>query len=361
MIRRLALFLLLAILACQPSPARQRQASDTGSVSIDTVPELDIGAEDAAGSVVFMDVIDATRLSSGVIVVADRASHSLRFLTPQGALLREVGRKGAGPGEYDWLTSLEQCAPDSLFVLDQRQRRITVVDSAGKFIRQFGAPGESEAIRCTNPDTFIELGYPKEGGMFSADSPPTTAELTSYSSDGHPLHNFGLVPFGILRPLAARTTIAVSGGRVFVGPGDSAFVRVMTLSGTSLPAIVLGTTGRAVEPRHYTAEIEHILLFFRIPEDRERPREILLKIPAPKFLPAYREIFTDPTGAIWAVTSPLGEGVTVLEGADSLGRPLGELRIPLELDVHEIGRDYLLGIAENASGDQRVLLYRIRR
>ena len=358
---RPALFLLLGALACHTSSGRKVQAGAAGSVSIDTVPVLDIGSVDASGSVVFTNVIDAARLSSGVIVVADRGSRSIRFFSPRGVRVREVGRKGEGPGEYGLLTWIKRCAPDTLYIWDARYSRMTVLDSAGAFVRQFALPGNSDAISCTNSSIFVVLGYPKGDGMYSEHSPPTTAELTAYSSDGSRLHAFGSVSFGVLRPLAARTTVAVTGDRVFVGPGDSASIRVMTLSGTPLTPIALGVAGRPVEPRHYSAAIEHLLFFFMVPKDRERPREILFKIPAPKVLPAYREIFTDPTGAIWAVTSPLGDGVTVLQGADSLGKPLGVLRIPVELDVHEIGRDYLLGIAENASGEQRVLLYRLHR
>jgi hypothetical protein len=97
------------------------------------------------------------------------------------------------------------------------------------------------------------------------------------------------------------------------------------------------------------------------PEERVRPREILMRIPAPATMPAFRELLADPTGAVWAVTSPAGEAVTVLEGIDSLGRPFPPLRLPGDLEVQAVGRDHILALAEDADGTQRVLVFKLTR
>jgi hypothetical protein len=361
MINRLALFLLLSTVACQRSPAGKVQASAVASVSIDTIPELDIAAIDTSGAVVFMNVTDATRLSSGVIVVADRGGPSLRFLTPRGALVREVGRKGTGPGEFQILHWLEQCGTDAIYAWDPWQARMTVFDSAGRLVRQFSFPARPSDWSCNSQGISATLSSVQGFALESETAPPMTAELATFARDGVLLHSFGRITMRKNRPLAAVAAIVVAGDRLYFGGGDSTLVTVTTLTGNPISTVVLGVAGRPVTQAMYEATIDHSLLDLIRAEDREPLRKYLLKVPAPDHLPAFRALLADPTGAVWAVTSPFGAGVTELQGIDSLGHALGVLRLPRDLVVREIGRDYLLALAESGEGEQHVLLYRLHR
>jgi hypothetical protein len=322
---------------------------------------VDLAATDSLGRDRFGNATDATRLSGGIIVVADRGSMSLRFLSQDGTVLRAVGRKGAGPGEFQMLHWLEQCGTDAIYAWDPWQARATEFDSVGRFIRQFSFPARPSVWSCNSQGLSASLSSVQGFAFPSETAAPMTAELATYDHDGRLLHSFGRIVVGANRPLAAVAAIAVAGNRLYFGSGDSTLVTVTTLAGTPLTPVSLGVAGRPVSRAMYAAAIEHTLLGLIRAEDRDLPRKYMLKVPAPDHLPAFRALLADPTGAIWAVTSPFGVGVTELQGIDSLGRPLGELHLPRELDVREIGRDYLLGLTENGEGEQHILLYRIRR
>lgn len=63
--------------------------------------------------------------SRGSIYVADRSSQLLVF-APDGALLRKLGRKGQGPGEFDYLTDVQVLPRDSIYAFDGGLSRVTV-------------------------------------------------------------------------------------------------------------------------------------------------------------------------------------------------------------------------------------------
>src|SRR5690349_20760958 len=55
--------------------------------------------------------------SMGNIYVADRSSQLVVF-SPQGTMLRKLGRKGQGPGEFDWIASVRVLPGDSVYAFD---------------------------------------------------------------------------------------------------------------------------------------------------------------------------------------------------------------------------------------------------
>lgn len=68
---------------------------------VDPQPFLDIAGTTDSGRPVFGDPIGATRLSNGTLVVADRSESVVLFFDSTGMVTRSVGRKGAGPGEFE--------------------------------------------------------------------------------------------------------------------------------------------------------------------------------------------------------------------------------------------------------------------
>jgi hypothetical protein len=89
---------------------------------------------------------DATRLQSGMIIVADVAEGSLVFFDPSGKLGKRSERKRQGPSEYVYLSWLHQCQEDSLFTWDPILGRVAVIDSAVRVVRQFRLPGRPSRV-----------------------------------------------------------------------------------------------------------------------------------------------------------------------------------------------------------------------
>jgi hypothetical protein len=119
--------------------------------------------------------------------------------------------------------------------------------------------------------------------------------------------------------------------------------------------------GRPTAQHHYEAAVEHLIANRTSRSEKDMLRRQLLAIPRPTTLPAYFALLVDPGGWLWVVTSPHGEGMTVLEGRRPDGTAAGELRLPVELQVFEVGHDYVLGAEATVSGEQRVLVWRFQR
>jgi hypothetical protein len=74
-------------------------------------------------------------------------------------------------------------------------------------------------------------------------------------------------------------------------------------------------------------------------------------------------LMTDAEGNLWAQRfSPPGDTSNRWGKFDPDGRFLGHVALPSGLDVHEIGNDYILGLAVDYEiGIQQVRMYRLRR
>ncbi|MEX2610604.1 MAG: 6-bladed beta-propeller [Gemmatimonadota bacterium] len=103
------------------------------------VPATDavrIGLADGDAPYLFTGIAGLTRLADGRIVVADARTEEIRFFDAAGTFLTKAGGGGSGPGEFREIVLLRRFAGDSLLVVDQLGRRITILDSSGQLVRR---------------------------------------------------------------------------------------------------------------------------------------------------------------------------------------------------------------------------------
>lgn len=101
--------------------------------------ELRIGSEadDATG---FSDIRGLLVDAKGNIWVLEASTQEIRVFDPQGKHLRNIGRKGQGPGEFIYADGMAM-APDGLiWVHDPKNGRFSIFNQDGKFVRQQLAP-----------------------------------------------------------------------------------------------------------------------------------------------------------------------------------------------------------------------------
>ncbi|HRP09122.1 MAG TPA: 6-bladed beta-propeller, partial [Gemmatimonadales bacterium] len=77
----------------------------------------------------------------GRLWVFDAGSASIFVFGPDGALIRRIGRKGAGPGEFQQNGGMVLLADGRLVEWDSRNARISFFDSAGTFLSSWPLPG----------------------------------------------------------------------------------------------------------------------------------------------------------------------------------------------------------------------------
>ncbi len=80
---------------------------------------------------------DAAR---GRLYVADAYAHDVKVFDDAGTLLRTLGRRGSGEGEFNFPTHLA-FAHDELYVTDTMNSRVQVLDADGTPVRRFGQRG----------------------------------------------------------------------------------------------------------------------------------------------------------------------------------------------------------------------------
>jgi len=102
--------------------------------TVDTTPIVDIGSD--TDTTAQFDDVPAALLVGDTIIVADGSDLVLRYFDLRGNALKTVGRKGAGPGEYENIRTLER-AGDSLLIHDAQQERATLLHTSGSFGRTF--------------------------------------------------------------------------------------------------------------------------------------------------------------------------------------------------------------------------------
>lgn len=116
-----------------------------GKAAAQRVPEwvfkedLRIGSErdDVTG---FSDIRGLLVDQKGNIWVLEASTQEIRIFDPTGRHLRNVGRKGKGPGEFVYADGMA-LAPDGLvWVHDPQNVRFSIFDQEGKFVRQQLAP-----------------------------------------------------------------------------------------------------------------------------------------------------------------------------------------------------------------------------
>lgn len=81
--------------------------------------------------------------ASSTILVVETAAHRLLEIDPERGIVRTIGERGGGPGQFNFPTSLAVAGP-SLFVGDTLNFRVQHLELAsGRFIAAFGTLGDA--------------------------------------------------------------------------------------------------------------------------------------------------------------------------------------------------------------------------
>lgn len=147
-----------AALACRSSDSRATSGPQTvtttlgdttvvrtlaiadSSVLLRLVPELRIGDPDGAEEYTFAMITELAPSPRGGVYAWDQGLTVLREYDSTGTFVRQIGRKGSGPGEYLAANGIVT-APDGRLVLwDARNARISLYSPDGTYATAFRAP-----------------------------------------------------------------------------------------------------------------------------------------------------------------------------------------------------------------------------
>ena len=352
---RATVLLASSALACSESAIPFDHATIT--LSVDSVTVTDILDTGPGDSVRFLSVVGATRLSNGVVVVADAFDHSVRFLARDKTLLRTVGRRGSGPGEFKTIGWLGQCGKDTVYVWDVDVARVVVLDTAGAVLQHIPALFSPALVACSQTRTFVTALTPQNMPRPSAADPPTyLSRLLFTRALTDTLGYLEDIPLGDPRPLRPLTRVAVARDRVYVGRSDSALVQQYNFRGNETGIYRLGLPSRRPTAANVTAAIDQMVEMFPDQAFRSQSKAYLRALPPPEILPFYSDLFVSPDDMLWVVTSAPGDDATQFRVLSPDGRIEADVTLPINIHVRDVGADYILGTYNDEGGHVHLLV-----
>jgi len=76
------------------------------------------------------------------LFIADSQRHQVAVFDVHGKFMSNFGRRGGGPGEFNFPTHVNVDAAGRIYVTDSLNRRIQIFDENGQFLRAFGSAGD---------------------------------------------------------------------------------------------------------------------------------------------------------------------------------------------------------------------------
>lgn len=334
-------------------------------------------------------VLDATRLSDGTVVVGNSRSGEIRFFSEDGAFVRTVGSTGGGPGEFraDALRALSHVAGDTLIAWDIYAQSFSVFAPDGEFVRSFKLDGSqrqhSFAGIFEDRSVLMHVFDHTYSGPVE-DMPEGIARtpmiLYRYGLDHRLVSSIeGILysdrfqarwgPWGMMSteaPFGRITTVNAGGTRVYVATGDRDEIAVYDRSGnirmlirrTLAPTYVTPAMIGHDRTRRLEEEEAHLAESGVTP----RVRRMIAELPYPEVLPSYGRTVLDAELALWVEEFRVNDDDPYEWSVfDDGGIWLGRVSLPEGLEVFEIGTDYILGKMVDDVGVERVEVYELVR
>ena len=355
---------------------------DGGGWSLAVRPSLVIGSLDEAEDNGLYRVRGALRLPDGRIAVADDGSRELRIYGANGALVRKLGGEGEGPGEFNSVILIGLLG-DSLVAVDRRLRRVSLLHPDEGFSRSFTIT--EPVANLPIGAWFFESGSvliedfplsdedPREGGfnryrarLKSCDMsgtllsdfgefPGEEAFMATHQTEDGPASEILSVPFG------KSPKVAVAGDRLFFGSQDRYEISVLDSSGSLRTIVRLARSPVPVTDAGVDLLIEEELAGYFENEVPGLRREFA-RMPRVEFQPAHGALTADREGYLFVedFRAP-GLEVVPVNVFDPDGLLVGRFEVHTDIEILEIGRDYLLALYDDPMDVEFVQLYELTR
>lgn len=278
-------------------------------------------------------LLGTLRLPDGRIVVNDHSE--LKVFDARGRLLRVIGRRGSGPGEFQQTRSVCLGAGDSLVALDFSLRRASVFTVDGAFVRTISVDATPVPLGegCFSDGSLLMMGSPRvnERTLLPAERAKLldrVADFRRVSMSARVVRTVGTWATAPMTAFLAPISTRVVRDRIYFGDSRDASVRIHDADGR------LTHVFRWRAPRvNVTPELIERRVRASVPTDA--PRSVVEErvqafhaMPVQDVLPSYLRMFVDPIGRIWLEDYPViqrGPGWTVL---DQDGALLGRVEMP---------------------------------
>ena len=344
------------------------------SVAASPARSLGGGALEADESRRLSRVRDATMLLDGRVVVADGGSAQLRVFDSDGVGVEAWGRRGQGPGEFTGLAAVARWRGDSIAAWDMWQNRVSILDSNGAYGRSFSLlPSGESAPRVVDihaEGTILAAVLPNVSPAERRTGPVRRSRTYVLLDDTGSLQTSlgvfpgseGYVEYGEILmswqvPFGRSTVAAFWGDEIVVGTNDFYEIRSYGANGTLHPLVRRSGDRRSPSQADLDAHVEGLLATLS-PEDRALQAPSAARLPLVDAYPAYGSVKADARRYLWVEEYRLpDEERRRWSVYDFDGCVREVVDMPRDLEVFEIGPDYVLGKTQDELDVEQVQVW----
>lgn len=392
-------------------------AWDGDGWSVSGTPSVVIGRMQGDERYLFGEVAGAVMLRDGRIAVLDRQSSLIRVYSADGEHIEDWGGQGEGPGEFTYAHTMFPYRGDSVLVSEFVASRFVIFDDRGEFGRslvpemrmsfvtewrtrmQAGDRSTTPAESCCRiwgplrTGAFL-LSYPeivpnegsgtKRASVTAAIMPDSGGAADSAGVFEGRTYQLGLQGSRAGFQFPPWFNMAPGPDGYFATEGDAYSIDAYDHSGSLKRIIRIAREPRPVTDEVQAAhevELRDLIIAHGAPIEGGSPEEALERMlagPYPSHLPTFFQILVDPDGNLWAGqrssgTGDVGRGDDTADDGAPLsemneffvfgtdGRHLGVVELAADLQVFQIGTDFVLGTLRDGLGVGYVHVYRIEK
>ncbi len=342
-------------------------------LTLSATPDLSIGVIEGEEPYMFSAPRFTRTLAGDTILVVNGRTSSLRYYTPEGTFLREVGRSGEGPGEYQFIGGLSGLPDGSWIVWDSRQRRITLLEPGGTLRDTWPVrvQGLNENWIGALPDGSVLLQWVWRTPI---DPSANRRYLVRVQADGEgvdtlmdtPLNVKEVMRFGSLSleepTFEPSPSTATDSSGIWLAPGGGWEVRRLSAEGRLVQILRPHMRRRVMSDEQFAHWADSVSFQGPWPvAERPEVRRIFDRRERNDSIPWVIDVEIGTTGRIWLNEYPFPGVVEdqrwlVLEPD---GDPVAWVTVPRHFRPWEFGEDYLLGVARDELDVQYVQRYRL--
>jgi hypothetical protein len=343
--------------------------------------EIRIASNDSVPGMLLTGIERLAVLPDGRIVTTHPREAAVRVFDPSGRLIRIVGRRGDGPGEFRSIRQVGYVG-DKIWVEDQGWYQLfdaRTYEPAGRVARGptsgafMGLTSDSTSFHYTTRDDSARVSIYDRSGQGR-----TPIDVTMRQAG----HRFEvpwaeISPAGFLTgrtvsrtvysPLRTATWLELApGGREVIvlepselwkgPPGQFTIRRIETATGRITAPVTVSLPARRVTAREADSLIRRFAPPVRAPRDARGAEEYRAKAKVPAIYPAFMSFTPSADGVLWLTEYAMPDTRLVV---DLTGKPLMRVRLPQGLRVMAASRTHVWGVTLDADDLPIIRRYRV--
>ncbi|MBW3656900.1 MAG: hypothetical protein KY444_12440 [Gemmatimonadetes bacterium] len=309
--------------------------------------------------------------SRGRVYVADWFAARVIVLGPDGDVVRSIGRKGLGPGEFRGIRGVQVLPGDSVLVYDPGAARLSVfppdADDPSYTVNlgaALGGPepfslrrvaGESAYVALIRPQFTPDATSPRHDEIraLNLDGTPRGGALRSFPSrsflrTGGPGSGYSVMP----NPFGRQVFFAVApDGGIHLVWNDSIAVETIDLSGNRVGGFTISYSAPPVSNEDVDEAVREL------PPRMAAAFRPVLADSVPRRWPAVLACVADEKGRLWLRLSGSDAEQSEWAAFDADGRYRTSVFLPADVEVMAVKDDRLYGVSRSELGVPQVVVF----